>query len=76
MRASPGRKYQETKLFNSPTGSYSTGGMVTECTSCQANQAQPKAGQTSCSNCNEGYYSAVGATSCTICEADTPQCLS
>ncbi|KAL5258127.1 hypothetical protein ACHWQZ_G012924 [Mnemiopsis leidyi] len=56
-------------------GSYSTGGMMTECTPCQANQVQPREGQSSCNNCNEGYYSAAGASFCTKCGIDTPQCI-
>ncbi|KAL5257932.1 hypothetical protein ACHWQZ_G012770 [Mnemiopsis leidyi] len=73
--APPGHKNNGSHFVKCSPGTFSTGGMITECTPCQANQVQPKGGQSSCNNCNEGYYSAAGASSCTKCGPDTPQCL-
>jgi len=72
--APEGHRNTGTQFEKCLPGTYSPGGSVKACTQCQANQEQPAPGQTTCSNCKEGYYSAVGAASCIKCGPETLEC--
>ncbi|XP_063695070.1 adhesion G-protein coupled receptor G7-like isoform X2 [Bolinopsis microptera] len=72
--APPGYRNTGTQFEICPPGSYSQGGQVTECTKCLDNQEQAAAGQTSCTNCNQGFYSNIGDPTCSKCGPDSPEC--
>jgi hypothetical protein len=62
------------RSYSPRSGTYSLGGHVTDCTLCEDFQEQPARGQTKCTNCREGYYSAAGDATCKKCTPDTSLC--